>query len=335
MQLAVMLQSKVALSLALQILIKQTQKKPIRDLLTSLWNDIQKGSSFAQALAKHPDVFDTLFIITSEVGQETGKLAQSLTSLAVYLEKTNGMKRKFFQAMMYPCLVLTVAFCAVLFLLLFLVPSFADMFRSFQIELSPMTSMTLAASNFVSHYGIYIILLLGTLFFSTRQMLRSARTRDFMDRTIRKIPVFGEIVVRNAVARFCRTLGTLLQAQVSLLDALKLTKRIFPQTDIRNEIEFIIRKVHQGHSIADQIVDSKFFPPMVTKMITVGEETGELDTMLIRLAEQYEKDIESRVETLGSIIEPVIVVFLGFFVALILISMYLPMFDLVNVLSGY
>ncbi len=333
-QLSVMLQARVSLLHALEVMIRQTAKKPMKLVIESVAGEVRKGGSLDRALSLHPLVFDKLFVVTAEVGQESGRLPEILTHLATHLEKMNALKRKFIQAIAYPSLVLTVAALAVTFLLVFIVPTFAEMFVSFQIELPFSTRAILELSGLFSKYGLWLVALLGALLFLFRQSFQQPAVKSKIEELTFKIPFVGDVILKTHVARFCRTLGTLLQAQVSLVDALSVTQRIATTDGIRKEIASIIKHVRQGRAIAEPLVDSVMFPPMVVQMIAVGEETSELDRMLLEVADYYEQEIDGKVETLSSVMEPVIVLFLGLVVAAILISMYLPMFDLVNVVGG-
>ena len=331
-QLAVMLESRVALHRALQVLARQSRNQKMRTVIEELRKDIQRGISFDRALAGQPDVFDNLFVVTAEVGQESGRLGEVLTHLATHLEKMNALARRVRQALTYPALVLTVACFTVVFLLLFIVPSFAGMFKSFQVELPGSTQAILAVSAALNSYGLYGVLGVVVLVHFLRTMLRTPSVRRKAEAYLFKMPLAGDVLLKTHVARFCRTLGTLLQADVSLVDALAVSQRIASNADVREEIGRIIKYVRQGAAIAEQLMDSTLFPPMVVQMIAVGEETSELDSMLLRVADYYEKELDSKVETLSSVLEPVIILFLGLLVAVILVSMYMPMFDLVNLL---
>ena len=189
-------------------------------------------------------------------------------------------------------------------------------------------------SDLFSRYGLWALVIAGLGAFLFRESLRSPKVKAKLEEYSFRVPVLGDIVLKTHVARFCRTLGTLLEAQVSLVDALGVTMRIATNGGIRNQIGSVIKRVRQGHTISAPLVDSELFPPMVVQMIAVGEETSELDRMLLKVADYYEEEIDSKVETLSSVMEPVIVLFLGLVVGAILISMYLPMFDLVNVVGG-
>jgi type IV pilus assembly protein PilC len=332
-QLSVMLQARISLHRALQSLKKQTHNRRFKEVVESLEKEIQKGNSFAKALSMHPNIFDNLFIVTAEVGQESGRLAEVLGNLGQHLDKIASLRRKVKQAMAYPALVVSVAFFAVAFLLIFIVPTFGEMFKSFQMELPASTKIILSLSGMVLNYGPYIIgasVLCVYLFWST---LKSPAVRQKCEGYMFKLPLISDILLKNHVARFCRTLGTLLQAQVSLLDALEVTRKIITNGDLKEEIRQIIKQVKQGSAIADPIIDSKLFPPMVSQMIAVGEETSELDAMLLKVADYYEKELDNKVEMLSSVMEPVLILILGIIVAAILVSMYLPMFDLVNMVG--
>jgi len=333
-QLSVMLKARVSLHYALEVIIRQTTKKPMKEVVTQVAADVRKGSSLDSALAMHPAVFDQLFVVTAEVGQESGRLPEVLTHLAAHLEKINVLKRKVVQALAYPALVMTVATIAVTFLLVFIVPTFAEMFKSFQLELPFSTRLIMGLSGVVSRYGVWVLVALCGGIFLSRETLRLPATKSKLENLLFRIPLVGDVITKNHVARFCRTLGTLLQAQVSLIDALAVTQRIATNDAIKKQIASILKYVRGGHTFSKPLEGSEVFPPMVVQMIAVGEETSELDLMLLRAADYYEQEIDGRVETLSSVMEPVLVLFLGIVVGAILISMYLPMFDLVNVVGG-
>ena len=333
-QLAVMLQARVSLHRALEVLSRQAGDHRMKKVIEHLGNEVRKGNSFSKALRSRPDVFEELFVVSADVGQESGRLPEVLSHLAQHLEKMSALKRKVMQAMTYPALVISVALCAVTFLFVFIVPTFAEMFKNFQVDLPPTTRVALDISGFLTAHGSMLVLgsIVGAFFFV--KIISSKRFRENAERVILRIPLFGDLVRKNHVARFCRTLGTLLESQVSLVDALGVSQRISSNDDIKEEIGEILKHVKQGRAVAEPMVGSRFFPPLVAQMITVGEETSELDSMLLKVADYYEKELDGRVDALSSVIEPVIILLLGMLVAIILISMYMPMFELVNVVGG-
>ncbi len=333
-QLSVMLQARVALHRALEIFERQTRSDAMREIVRQLRSDIQRGSSFDQALARHPAVFDQLTVVSAEAGQESGRLPEVFFDLARHIEKMYALKRKLLQAMAYPALVLAVALFAVTFLLLFIVPSFAEMFSSFQIELPASTRIVMGLSGLLGKFGPVVLIGLVVIALGAKRWSTFPFFRRLIDRYSFSIPLVGDIALKTALARFCRTLGTLLQAQVSLVDALELTGRISTSQRLKGEIESMLKCIRQGLGVADPLAGSRLFPPMVVQMIAVGEETSELDAMLLRVADYYERELDGRIDMLSSVIEPVLILFLGILVAAILISMYLPMFDVVNVVGG-
>ncbi len=333
-QLSVMVQSRISLVRALEILSQQSKRDRVRMVIASLGEEIRKGNSLAGALASHAEEFDNLFVATAEVGQETGRLPEVLSNLADHLEKMDALKRRVLQALAYPMVVLSVAAGAVTFLMVFIVPTFAEMFRNFQVALPASTQFVLGVSDAVSAYGYYALVGIIAGIFMVRNISRSRIVRLKVERYAFRLPYIGAMLLKNLVARFCRTLGTLLHAQVALVEALKVTQKIFVNNEINEEIGTIMNFVRQGRAVAEPLFESKLFPPMVAQMIAVGEEASELDLMLLKVADYYEKEIDAKIETLSSVIEPVIIVILGVVVAGILIAMYLPMFDLVNITSG-
>ena len=283
LELSVMLQAGVSLHRALQVLSDQADKQASKTVLSQLLKEVQKGVSFSSALRQQAETFDNLFVVSAEVGQESGKLPLVMSNLALHLEKINVLKRKFVQALAYPIMVLCVALFAVLFLLIVIVPAFAEMFLSLQVELPPMTKIILSLSHWLTENGLYLLLAVIIAGIALRSVFASTSVKSKIENTAYRLPFIGKILSKNLVARFCRTLGTLLQAQVSLMTALDITQKIFTAETIRKEIQNILKQVKQGKTIAEPIVTSKVFPAMVSQMIAVGEETGSQSRSRLRL----------------------------------------------------
>ncbi len=333
-QLSLMLRARVSLVRSLEILIDQTHSSKMKSVAADVLKEVKKGSSFSASLSRHPGVFDPLVVVTAEVGQESGRLPDVLSSLAEHMERMNALKKKVTQALAYPILVLSVAVLVVLFLLLYIVPTFADMFRSAQVEIPYATQLVISASEFLTDYWQYLLFTLIAAFLLSRWIFKTRVDRGFVERHGIRIPWIGSIMITNYTARFCRTLGTLLQSQVPLIDALNVTKRIFVNESLQKEIERLIKFVKQGQTVAEPLSTSKLFSPMVAQMIAVGEETSELETMLLKVAEFYEQEIADKMETLTTVIEPILIVFLGIIVGTVLITMYMPMFEMANAVGG-
>ncbi len=334
LELSVMLQAGVTLNRSLQVLHAQADNRSMKAILHSLLRDVQKGISFSSTLGKHPRVFDALFVTSAEIGQESGRLPQVMSNLAVYLEKLSVLKKKFLQALAYPGMVLSVAIGVVSFLLLVIVPTFAEMFANMKMELPATTRIIFGLSAWLNQNGVFLVITIISITVVLRRLFISKGFRSSIESFIYAAPFIGSLIQKNLVARFCRTLGTLLQAQVSLVRALEVTQRIMTGQEIQNEVGRIISFVKQGKAIAEPILSSKFFPPMVSQMISVGEETSELDAMLFKVAEYYEKEVDATVDSLANVLEPILILVIGTIVASIVIAMYMPMFDMMNVVGG-
>lgn len=333
-QLSMMLKAHVPIVKALELLSTQSRSARMRAVVRDLLSSVTKGVSFSSSLGRYPEIFDQVVVVTAEVGQESGRLPEVLAALAEHMEKMNALRRKVTQALAYPVLVLGVAAVVVTFMLLYIVPTFATMFRSSRVQLPYATQMVIAASSFVSTYWIYLILAFLVSAAVSRWIAGSDLKRAAVDRYGLRVPWFGKVLAKNYTARFCRTLGTLLQSQVPLVEALNVTRRIFRDKNLRSEIERLIKFVKQGRSVAEPLSTSKIFSPVVAQMISVGEETSELETMLLKISEFYEAELAEMMETLTTVIEPIFIVFLGAIVGTILIAMYLPMFDMANAVGG-
>lgn len=333
-QLSMMLRARLPILRSLEILAGQTRNPRLRSAIGEMINDVRKGSSFSSALAHQAGIFDALVVVTAEVGQESGRLPEVLSSLAEYMERMNVLRRKVMQALAYPVLVLSVAALVVSFLLLYIVPTFADMFRTSNVPIPYATRVVITASSFFAANWVYVFALILMAVAASRWLLGSELKKSIVEQYALRIPWVGGVLVKNYTARFCRTLGTLLQSQVPLVDALSVTKRIFVNRQLRGEIERLIKFVKQGRAVAEPLSSSKIFSPVVAQMIAVGEETSELDTMLLRVAAFYEAELADTMETLTTVIEPILIVMLGAMVGTVLIAMYLPMFDMTNAVGG-
>jgi type IV pilus assembly protein PilC len=319
-QLSVMLTAGVSLQRALEVLTLQTKSIPMKGVLARVRRQIDQGNSLSEALSAERGVFDSLFVMSAHVGEESGRLSEVLSHLAIHLDKVTN---------------LSVAAGAVLFLLLFIVPTFAELFKSFQIEIPLTTRIVLSISNILSSYGLYIVGGLFVTIYLVRGSLKFERIRRMGENLAMGVPFFGEILLYNHLARFCRTIGTLLQSKVVLLEALDIAKKLAGHEGLERDIASMIAQIRGGKAMSEPVLRSTIFPPMVAQMIAVGEETSELDRMLLQVAGYYERELDHRVETLSAMIEPFLILALSIIVAGILAAMYLPMFDLVNIVGGY
>ena len=333
-QFATMINSGLPLVQCLDILANQVEKAAFKGIIVQVMQDVEAGATLAESLRKHPKVFDNLFVNMVEAGEAGGILDDILLRLATYIEKAEALRRKIKGAMMYPAVVMTVAGGTTIFMLLFIIPTFAKLFQDFGAELPMPTQIVMDLSDFLRAY--WWTLLLGAAGFIVA--LRKARATDkgrlVTDRFMLKVPVLGDVLLKGAIARFTRTLGTLISSGVPILDGLEITANTSGNKVLENAIRGARESIREGETIAAPLKASSVFPPMVVQMISVGEETGALDEMLNKIALFYEDEVNTAVEALTSVIEPIMIVVMGLIVGGMVVAMYLPMFKMVSVVAG-
>jgi type IV pilus assembly protein PilC len=305
-----------------------------RQSIATVMSDVEGGSTLGEALARHPRIFSRLFVNMIEAGEAGGILDLILNRLAVYLEKADQLQRKIKSAMTYPAVVCFVALGATIFMLMFIIPTFAKMFQDFGGELPMPTQIVMGLSDFLRQYWYFM---LGGVIGSIIMFQRFYKTnvgKTKIDGLLLKIPVLGMVLRKGSVARFTRTLGTLISSGVPILNGLEITAKTSGNKVIENAIFVTKESISQGNTISDPLKKSGVFPPMVTQMIGVGEQTGALDEMLEKIANFYDDEVDTAVDSLTAIIEPAMIVVMGGIVGGMLIAMYLPMFKLINVVSG-
>ena len=333
-QFATMISAGLPLIQCLEVLAQQMDHPELRSVISQVTQRIEGGSTLNEALRDHPVVFNELFTSMVEAGETGGILDTILERLATHLEKMEALIRKIKGAMTYPLVVFSVSMGATAFMLLFLIPRFAAMFADFGGELPLPTKIVMMASDGLKHYGwVLVILIVGGLIFLKRYRATYKGARK-VDAIMLRIPVIGQVVRKGSVSRFSRTLGTLLASGVPLLDGLNVTARAAGNTIVSDAVGVIRTSVTGGSTLAEPMRQVGVFPPMVTQMVSVGEETGRLDEMLGKLADFYDDVVDAAVDSLTAVIEPVMIVVMGLIVGGMLIAMYLPMFKLISVVSG-
>lgn len=333
-QFATMIDAGLPLVQCLEILAGQQENKTFKKVLTAVKGDVEGGSTFAESLKKHPKVFDELFVNLVHAGETGGILDTILRRLSVFLEKAEALKRKVKGAMVYPAVVITIAGGVVVVLLVFVVPVFKEMFEGAGQALPAPTQFVLSLSNFVQNYIIYLLVAIGLLIFAFRRFYATERGRFLVDRLMLRAPIFGLLIRKVAVARFCSTLGTMISSGVPILDALEITAKTAGNRIIENAIMNTRTAISEGRTIAEPLMETGIFPGMVVRMIAVGEATGALDAMLAKIAEFYDEEVDAAVEALTQLMEPIMIVFLGGVCGGMVISMYLPVFSMAGVVSG-
>ncbi len=329
-QFSVMIDAGLPLVQCLDILASQQENKYFANVLEHVRNDVEQGSTLADAMRKHPKVFDDLYTNMIAAGEAGGILDVIMQRLSIYIEKAYKLKSSFKSAMTYPITVITIAFLIVALILWKVIPAFASMFAGLGAELPLPTRIVIKLSHFVVRFGWLIILFLILFFYGMKKFYQTETGRRLMDGMLLKLPILGIIFKKIAVARFSRTLATLFSSGVSILEGLMITARTSGNKIIEDALMEARQQVEQGKTIADPLKDSGVFPPMVVQMIGVGEQTGALDTMLSKIADFYEDEVDQAVSQLMSLLEPVMIVVLGGLVGGIVVAMYLPIFTLIK-----
>ena len=335
-QFATMINAGLPLVQCLDILSKQTENVTFRQIIAGVTREVEAGNTLAESLGKkeNPRVFDELFVNMVEAGEAGGILDDILMRLATFIEKAEALKRKVQGAMVYPGVVMTVAILATSFMLIFIIPTFARMFTGFGAELPLPTKIVMGLSSFLRSYWWAMILAVVGTAVGLQRYYRTEQGHMNIDRTLLKVPVLGDVLRKGAVARFTRTLGTLISSGVPILTGLEITARTSGNRVIQAAIMAARASIREGETISAPLKESNVFPPMVVQMISVGEETGALDDMLTRIADFYDSEVDTAVDALTSLIEPIMIVFMGGVVGGMVVAMYLPMFKLINVVAG-
>jgi type IV pilus assembly protein PilC len=333
-QFATMVNAGLPLVQCLDILSKQSESAAFGKLVSEVMHEVESGSTLSEALAKHPRAFDNLYVNMVDAGEAGGILDDILLRLATYLEKAEGLKRKVKSAMTYPAVVLTVAGGATIFMLLVIIPTFAKVFTEFGGELPLPTRIVMGMSDFLKTFWWVLGLGIAGIVTAIKRYYRTPAGRLKIDGMLLRAPVLGSILRRSAIARFTRTLGTMMTSGVPILTALDITARTAGNMVIEKAIIAVKDSIGEGETIAAPLREAGVFPPMVVQMISVGEETGALDKMLEKIAIFYDEEVDVAVDTLTSIIEPVMIVVMGGIVGGMVVAMYMPMFKLIQVVGG-
>jgi type IV pilus assembly protein PilC len=333
-QFSTMLNAGLPLLTCLEILAKQTESQALRRTLNEVRGDVEGGLSLADALRRQTKVFDNLYVNMVESGETGGALDVILARLATYLEKSAALARKIKGAMIYPAIISLVAVGAISVMLLFVIPIFARMFSGVGAELPAMTRFVMMLSNFAKVGVLPIVIGAIALFTILRRWHKTESGAKAMDPIFLKIPVFGDLNKKQSIARFARTLSTLLGSGVPIIDALEITAKSAGNWVIEDAILKARISIKGGENIADPLAKTNIFPPMVTQMIAIGEASGGLDDMLAKVADFYDSEVDQAVENLTNALEPIIMVFLGGIVGFLVISMYLPIFQLAGTIGG-
>jgi type IV pilus assembly protein PilC len=332
-QFATMIDAGLPIVQSLDILSQQTENKLLRSTLLTIRRDVESGLTLADALKKHPKIFDDLYVNMVMAGEEGGVLNTVLNRVALFIEKANKLKKKVKGAMIYPASIIAVAVIVVAVLLIYVIPVFAELYGSMGKALPGPTQITINISNWVRAYFIYIVLLLAGIGTAISMYYKTENGRMTIDGILLRLPVLGDLLRKVAVARFSQNMSILLSSGVPILDGLAITSRTAGNKVVEKAVMDARVSISQGKTVAEPLMESKVFPPMVCHMVAIGENTGALDTMLKKVGEFYEDEVDSAVANLTALMEPMIMIFLGIILGGLVISMYLPIFQMGSVVS--
>ena len=332
-QFATMIDAGLPIVQCLDIQTQQSESKILRNTLRAIKQDVEGGATLAEALRKHPKIFDDLYVNMVQAGETGGVLNAILNRIALFIEKANKLKKKVKGAMIYPCTIIFVAIVVVAILLIFVIPVFAELYGSMGKALPVPTQITINISNWFRANILYMVLGLAGIIIGIRSYYQTDNGQMNIDRLLLRLPIVGDLLRKVAVARFSQNMAILLSSGVPILDGLAITARTAGNRVIEKAIMDSRVSISQGRTVAEPLRESKIFPPMVCQMVAVGENTGGLDNMLRKVAELYEDEVDDAVANLTALMEPMIMVVLGVILGGLVISMYLPIFQLGSVVS--
>jgi type IV pilus assembly protein PilC len=333
-QIASLLNAGLPLVQCLDALSEQTEDQVFRVIIRDVRNDIASGNSFSVAVKKYPRAFNTLFISMVEAGEASGSLAEILSKVASYFEASVKLSKKVKSAMTYPIAVIGLAIVLVNILLIFVIPVFAAMFADFGAKLPAPTQMLIDTSNFLKSYFILIILAVIAAIWGIKKFVSTPQGRRTKDRYLVRAPIFGGLIHKIALSRFCRTYATLIRSGVPILRTLEIVSAASGMVQVEDACDNIAKHVSQGGQVSEVLAADTFFPPMIRHMVKAGETTGNVDGMMQKVADFYDVEVDATVASLTSLIEPILIVFLGVVVGGIVMAMFLPIFQLGAVAGG-
>ena len=332
-QFSTMIDAGLPIIQCLDILHSQQENLTFKKMLKSIKDNVESGSTLAEALKAYPKQFDDLFVNMIHAGEMGGILDTILRRLSTYMEKAANLKRKVKGAMTYPIVTLLIAVVVLAVILIFVIPVFQEMFADFGSELPVPTQIVVAMSDFAKANFLYAVIALILFGFAFRRFYRTEKGRAIVDRTLLRLPVFGDLLRKVAVAKFTRTMGTMLSSGVAILEALDIVGKTAGNKTIEEAIMKTRSGISEGRTMADPLTESGVFPSMVCQMISVGEATGALDAMLGKIADFYDEEVDQSVENLTALIEPFMLVFLGVTIGGLVVAMYLPIFKMAGAIT--
>jgi len=333
-QFATMIDAGIAIVQSLQALAEQSPNKIMRDVIKDICTRVESGESLSEALAKHPKAFNKLYVAMVSAGEKGGLLAEIMARLATYLENTDRLRKKVKTAMMYPTTVSVVAVGITIFLLVKVIPVFQDVYQGFGAKLPAPTQFLMDLSDLLRHWLFLVFLVAGALVYAWLHFIKTKSGREFWDRQRIKLPVFGPIAHKICLARFTRTLASLVRSGVPILDVLQIVSQTVGNVIMEKAVKTAATDIERGEGISAALGKNPIFPSMIIRMLSAGEQTGNIDNMLERVADFLDEEIENTLSGLMSLLEPLLIVFLGVVIGGMVICMFLPIFNLANIVSG-
>jgi type IV pilus assembly protein PilC len=333
-QLSTMIDAGIAIVQALQALGDQTPNKIMRDTIRDITTRVESGESFSEALSRHPKAFNRLYVAMVSAGEKGGLLAEILGRLATYQENTERLRKKVKTALMYPTVVTVVAIVITIFLLVKVIPTFKEVYSGFGAALPGPTLFLMGISELVQHYLLLLIIAAGGVVWGWLSYIKTKSGREFWDRQRIKLPIFGPIAHKICLARFTRTLSSLVRSGVPILEVLQIVSQTVGNVVMEKAIKSAALDIERGEGISAALAKHPIFPTMVVRMLSAGEQTGNIDSMLERVANFLDEEIDNTLSGLMSLIEPLLIVFLGVVIGGMVICMFLPIFNLANIVNG-
>ncbi|HVU07485.1 MAG TPA: type II secretion system F family protein [Verrucomicrobiae bacterium] len=333
-QLATMIDAGIAIVQSLQALEEQSPNKAMRDVIHDICVRVESGESFSEALKKHPKAFNRLYVAMVSAGEKGGLLAEILARLATYLENADRLRKKVKSALTYPTVVIVVCISITIFLLVKVIPVFKDVYSSFGAKLPGPTQVLINISDVLRHYFFFVLIAIAGLVYGWFYFIKTKPGREFWDAKRIKLPIFGQIAHKICLARFTRTLASLVRSGVPILEVLQIVSQTVGNVIMEKAVKSASTDIEHGEGISQALSKHPIFPSMIIRMMSAGEQTGKIDSMLERVADFLDEEIETTLSGIMSLIEPLLIVFLGIIIGGMVICMFLPIFNLGNIVSG-
>ncbi len=328
---SLLLYSRVSIVQSLELINKQTKNDKLKLIIKSVLKDVKGGTSLSKSFAKHPEVFPDIFAANLNVGEETGQIAEVVGEYSLFLQKMQSLKGKILQAIRYPVMVMVVAGGVVAFMLVFIIPTFENLFQSVQADLPALTEFLLLISKgLIDHSTAFFFLLVSVSVLVYFGHKNESFQKNVVDKTLVTVPFVSKIYVTNLLARFSLSMSILLKSKVGLVDSLKISKNITSNHLFRSQIDQLLKKTIKGETLSANLKSSKFFDPTFTRLLAAGEESAELDKVFLQMSNYYSNEFDHYLDNITALLEPVLIIIVGGIVAVILIGLYLPMFEIIN-----